>query len=448
MENQIPEHAEPPGCTRYKVGLWLCGLSGVLYLDRICMAQALVPIQKDLGLNNSMMAMVGVAFTVAYGLFEIPAGRWGDRFGSRFVLVRIVMWWSLFTILTGVCSGFYSLLFVRFMFGAGEAGAFPNAARVIGRWFPQGERGRAQAFMLAAAQAGGVVAPAATAWLIELMGWRASFMLFGLVGVAWAFGFWRWFRDDPAGHPGVGKGELELIRSGVTTSVDLPKGESIPWAYVMVNRGILTLCMLMICGAFFTYLVYVWFPKYLQDARGLDNVSAGYWTSLVILGSAVGMVAGGWLGDYFSNSGADLVNGCRKLGAGCYLVAALSITFGTFSDNNFLFCLLWALAFFAFHVTLPNWWLLAMRQGGKHVGSLSGLMNGVGCFGAILSQLFVGWFTDARKAAGFQGRDQWDPMFFIYAGVLVFGALVWWSHRFTPLAERGGQAGPRSPSNE
>src|SRR5919198_1566989 len=159
--------ADRPTRARLVLALWLCGLSAVLYLDRICMSQAVDPIQRDLGLTNTQVSYVLMAFTLAYGLFEVPTGRLGDRRGSRAVLTRIVVWWSVFTGLTGACSGFVTLLLVRFLFGAGEAGAFPNAARVIARWYPVPERGRVQGVMLGAAQFGGTLAPAAAAYLIE-----------------------------------------------------------------------------------------------------------------------------------------------------------------------------------------------------------------------------------------------------------------------------------------
>src|SRR5262249_38977859 len=154
------------------------------------------PIRDELGLSKTEMSYVLMAFTLAYGLFAVPAGRWGDKVGPRSVLARIVLAWSVFTALTGTATGLVTLLLVRFCFGAAEAGAFPNAAKVMARWFPLGERGRVQGVMLAFAQIGAVVAPAAAAYLIEAAGWRSAFFVFGLVGVAWAVGFGFWFRDD------------------------------------------------------------------------------------------------------------------------------------------------------------------------------------------------------------------------------------------------------------
>ena len=159
-----------PGRIRYLVLAWLCALSGILYLDRICISAALGKISEELNISNTGGSLVLMAFTLAYGLFEVPTGRWGDRLGARRILTRISLWWSAFTVLTGLCNGLTSLILVRFLFGAGEAGAFPNAARVVSRWFPQQERGRAQGILLAASQTGGAVAPWLAAALIERVG--------------------------------------------------------------------------------------------------------------------------------------------------------------------------------------------------------------------------------------------------------------------------------------
>src|SRR5260370_23867794 len=162
----FPVPVQRPTRARYVVLGLLCSMAFVLYLDRICMGQAVVPIRAELRLSRTDMSWVQIAFTIAYGLFEVPTGHWGDRFGSRRVLTRIVLWWSAFTALTGICWGFWSLVAVRFLFGAGEAGAFPNAARIVKRWFPVAERGRYQGFFLAASPVVGGVAPGLPGWLI------------------------------------------------------------------------------------------------------------------------------------------------------------------------------------------------------------------------------------------------------------------------------------------
>ena len=200
----------------------LCTLCVVLYLDRICISQAALSIQEDLGLTNTQMGYVFAAFMLSYGLFEVPTGRWGDRYGSRKVLIRIVLWWSAFTAMTGFVPLFsYDsrlwlnslglLLLVRFLFGVGEAGALPNMARVAAHWFPADRRGPAQGLLNTSMLVGGATAPVLAAYLIRVIGWRVTFSVFAVVGVAWVIVFQRLFRDNPVDHPGVNEAERRLI---------------------------------------------------------------------------------------------------------------------------------------------------------------------------------------------------------------------------------------------
>jgi MFS family permease len=423
----------PPTRARFVLALWLCGLSTILYLDRICMSQAVEPIQLEFKLSNTEMSYVMMAFTLAYGLFEVPSGRMGDRYGSRSVLTRIVIWWSVSTALTGAVTGFVTLLLVRFLFGVGEAGALPNATRVIARWYPLHERGRIQGVMLSFAQFGAVIAPVGAAFLIGQLGWRWSFSVFALLGVVWAVGFWRWFRDDPAEHPSVNAAELNIIQNNrpIATLVHTP----IPWRAVRTNRGIIVLSGIMICSAFFTYFFYSWFPKYLTNARNFSNHEAGRIASLVLAGSAAGTLLGGWLADRVPRWSSNPLAARRYLSVTCYLVAALCLYLGIHSDNPITLTAMCGASIFAMHVTLPNWWSVAIPQCGRHIGSLSGLMNGCGAIGAILSQWFVGIYSDSRAAEGYSGRAQWDPMFDIYVGILLLAGVAWWSYRLRPLEE-------------
>ena len=424
-----------PTRARFVVVAWLCTLAGVLYLDRICMAQALPFIQEEFKLSGTAVAVVLMAFTLAYGLFEVPSGWLGDRIGARSVLTRIVVWWSLFTALTGATTGFVTLVLVRFLFGAGEAGAFPNSARVISRWFPLGERGRVQGLLLTVAQLGGVAAPTLAARLIDLLGWQWTFVAFGLVGVVWAAGFWWWYRDDPSGHPGVNAAELAVIRADVPPPVADPG--PVPWRAVFTNRGVLVLGLVMIVGAFYTYFFYSWFPKYLRAARDVENIEAGYLASFVLAGSAVGVFVGGLIADRITGRTADPVRARRLLGVACYLTAAGCLFAGARCEDSIVTSGLFAAAFCAMHLTLPNWWSVAIPQCGRHVGALFGLMNGVGVIGAMASQGFVGVFIDWREGLGFTGRARWDPLFDVYVGVLALGAGAWWLYRYRPLGKDG-----------
>jgi MFS family permease len=167
----------------------------------------------------------------------------------------------------------------------------------------------------------------------------------------------------------------------------------------------------------------------------VDNLRAGSLASAVVAGSAVGMLLGGWLADRIPLWSSDPLAARRSLGVGCYLVAAGCLFAGIRCDDPLALAGLWGASFFAMHVTLPNWWSVAIPQCGRHVGALFGLMNGVGVLGAMASQWFVGAFSDWRAAAGYAGRAQWDPLFDVYVGALTLGAVAWWSYRFRPLAD-------------
>lgn len=171
---------------RHVVLSFLGVLSVITYLDRICIGIAGPRIQDELMLTPEQWSWVLNAFLISYGLFEIPSGAMGDRIGHRRVLTRIVIWWSAFTSLIGAAWNFGVLALTRFLFGAGEAGAYPNMSGVISNWFPITERARAQGIVWAASRVGGALSPLIVVPLMALVGWRGTFYAFGGLGIIWA----------------------------------------------------------------------------------------------------------------------------------------------------------------------------------------------------------------------------------------------------------------------
>jgi MFS transporter, ACS family, glucarate transporter len=426
-----------PTRARYVVVLWLCGLATILYLDRICISQAATRISEDLKLTKSDFSYAMMAFTAAYGLFAVPAGRLGDKYGPRLVLALIVAAWSGFTAATGLVHGLAGLIVVRFFFGAAEAGAFPNAARIIARWFPMSERGRVQGIMLSFAQIGGIAAPIVTALIIQALDWRWTFLSYAVLGFLWTAGYWVWFRDDPANHPRVNELEVNEIREQ-TPPPPLDPGP-VPWRKVFINRGIIVLALLQIFGSFFTYFFYTWFPTYLEEARGIGNVAAGNLNSLAIGGSAIGMLFGGWMADRITRLARNPVRARRYACMAGFLVAAACMSIGTRCESALNTALFWSAAMAAMHIQLPNWWSMIIPQSGRHTATIFGLTNGLGVLGAMSSQRFVAWFAEFHERRGLTGRAAWDPMFDVYTLVLIAGAIAWWLYKFTPLEERPGE---------
>jgi MFS family permease len=432
----LADRRERPTGARWIALLFVCLLAGVLYMDRICFSQAVEPISKELGLSNTDMFYVMLAFTVAYGIFEVPIGRWGDRKGARNVLTRIALSWSLFTALTGACTGLVSLFVVRLLFGAGEAGAFPNSARVLARWFPDGERSRAQGLVLASSQVGSIAVMPLAAYLIEWFGWRMMFVLFGLLGAFWSAAFWLWYRDDPAQHPAVNAAELELIGPGRAGQVT--RHDPIPWRLIGGNYSVWLLSTIMTVAAFYSYFYYSWFPTYLKDARGVSNLQTGWLGALPYVGTSVGTLAGGFVAEWFVRRFADPDRATRIYCGAAYLVAAGSVWVAVQCTDPSALVGCAAVSCLCTASTMPSWWSCATRISGRHIGSLFGLMNMLGGIGAGSSQGFIAIFTDWRESLGYSVRQQWDPVFYVYIGALVVGALCWSLYRSVKVEPGAG----------
>ena len=172
-------------------------LSVLLYVDRTCISTAKDAVCADLGLSKEQWSWVLASFAFGYALFQTPGGAMADRFGGRFVLTTVVTAWSVFTGLTAAAWNFASLLVIRFLFGAGEAGAFPGMARVVYSWIPVKERGLVKGINFSGSRIGAALAMPGVAWLIHQIGWHQAFLVLMLVGFGWAAFWWLWFRDEP-----------------------------------------------------------------------------------------------------------------------------------------------------------------------------------------------------------------------------------------------------------
>ena len=426
IESPTTEVAVEAAPTRARFGVlaFLCTLALLLYVDRVCIGQAETSIRADLGLSKTQMSWVFTAFTLAYCLFEVPTGHWGDRYGSRRIITRIVLWWSAFTALTGASYGLVSILAVRFLFGAGEAGAFPNAARVVTQWFPLQERGKVRGAITTISLLGGALAPVIAAALIERIGWRWTFATFGATGVVWAAAFYVWFRDDPALHTSVNEAELQHIGGGASSTVS---GEhmAIPWGKVLASPNVWLMGTIMMVSATLFYMQFQWYPTYLKEARGKSEQLSGWMTGAVMLGGAAGCILGGLL--------VDLVNRWtserrwrRRLCGGLSLFASAACVAGVrHSDSAIVATACNAGALFFVQLAIPTWWTVVAEISGRHGASMWGLMNSLGGLGLMGSTLLAGWFIDMRERQGYAPLECWNPVFDGVAIGLAVGGLCW-----------------------
>jgi MFS transporter, ACS family, glucarate transporter len=412
-----PLPGQPPMTrVRYRVLAFTVALAGVTYLDRVCISRAAGQIQADLGLTPVQMGFVFSAFTIAYALFEIPTGAWGDRIGPRRVLTRIVAWWSSFTIATAAAFNYTSLLAIRFLFGMGEAGAFPNASKVISRWFPVAERGTAQGIFFAGAHLGGGLTPILVGAMLTVMNWRSVFAIFGLVGFVWAWEWYRWFRDEPADHPEVGEIERKYIESGRLK--DRPHDIDVQrLKCIFADRNVIALCLMYFTQAYGFYFNITWLPTYLAKARGFTDPALGLLAGLPLILSAVADLTGGLTTDRLVRS-LGLRAGRCAVGAASLLVAGIALFAGAAVEDRLAAALLIALAGAADSFLLGSAWSTCLDIAGHDAGLVTGAMNTSGQLGAFLSPIILPYFLPA-------GAEDWATPLYIAGALYLAGSICW-----------------------
>jgi len=388
----------------------LCLLGIITYLDRVCISVAGPRIQEALHIGPLGWGWVTGVFTIAYAIFEIPSGALGDRIGPRRVLTRIVLWWSAFTSLTGLATSYYPLLLTRFLFGMGEAGAYPNASIAVARWFPIHERGRAFGFILMASQFGGAIAPLLVVPIQVRYGWRASFYVFGVLGVAWSGVWYRWFRDTPAEKPGVSELELKETRDlkprphhGLHWMIALPSGNF--WATMGVA----------FCYVYTFYFFQSWFHTYLVKARGFSEND-------LLLSSLPFFIAAGanCLGGLVSQAVVKRVGltwGRRSIGVVGLGIAALSTVAVMFTHQWLATLVLLSLVYGGITFQQPIMFAVCLDIGGEYAGAVVGAMNTAAQIGSFSSSLIFGYLVDRYSS--------YDAPFIPMAGILLAGAWLW-----------------------
>lgn len=397
---------------RYKVVAFAMALAAVTYLDRVCISVVAPSIMRDLNLSTIQMSYVFSAFTLAYAAFEIPTAWWADRIGSRAVLTRIVLWWSAFTLATAAAFNYASMLIVRFLFGVGEAGAWPNAARVFSRWIPARERGRVQGIFFAGAHLSGGLTPILVAYMATFLHWRTIFIVFGFVGAVWAASWYLWFRDEPRDHKSVSAAERDLIES----TRGLPASHAGSWGDVFRTRSLFPLCLQYVANTYGFYFFITWLPTYLSKARGLEKAELAIFAGMPLLLSVIADITGGMTTDALTKRFGMRVGRCGVGGVG-YLVAAVAMMASTLVGDGRLAGFLIAIGGAASMFTLAPAWATAIELGGANSAVLSATMNTAGQIGGILSPIVLAYIVDRL--------GNWSMPLQILAGLYLIASICW-----------------------
>jgi MFS family permease len=414
-----PALSAAPTRVRYGVLAFACVLSMITYLDRVCIASAVQPLVGALHLDSEAdLKWAFFAFAFAYAVFEIPSGWMGDVWGPRHVLIRIVLWWSVFTALTGmagILGGLGALILIRFLFGMGEAGAYPNLTRALHNWFPFRERGSAQGAVWMAGRLMGGLTPLLWVLLVEgiyrvstepdgttaqsllvppILHWRATFVSFGALGLVWCVLFFLWFRNRPDQKPAVNEAERALIEAGRR---DLGAGHAhVPWGRLLSSGNLWALCLMYFCGAYGWYFNITYLPVYLGQ-RGVDPTSllgSLYKGGPLWLG-AVACLLGGYLTDWFIRRTGDRKWGRRLFGViGHGLCSVCCLLAFLFPTDPFLIFLFISLAAFWNDLTMGSAWSACQDIGKRYAAIVAGCMNTVGNLGGAVVGLVTGFILD------------------------------------------------------
>lgn len=463
--------AAPPTRTRYWVVVLAITLAVIQYIDRTAISQAKGAIATDFKFTDDQMGLIFGAFGLAYALFEIPTGWLGDKIGARKVLVRVVLWWSFFTAATGWVGYFVSSLgtslsyrvmwWTRFLFGAGEAGCFPNLTRAFSSWLPKNERTRVQALMWMGARWGGAFTPLLVVVVMYFVNWKTAFQLFALLGVAWAIVFWLWFRDRPRDHKSVNAAELALLKDN---EAEQHSHGGMPWGKLVSSPAMWLLWGQYFCLSYGWYFFVTWLPDYLNTSgRPILGNAFLKWVSEQMTAAAVpaqliepllkavlagvplffggfGSLLAGMVATKLIAGGTNVVTVRRSFGFGGLAGAAALLMTSFYIKDPLLAMLAMGMASFCNDLTMPGSWASCMDIGGKYAGTVSGSMNMMGNFGGLAGPVAVGYllkYYTATNAAGVAVKN-WFPVFAIASAIYFLGAFCWlFIDPVTPLEKRG-----------
>ena len=438
-DDKVPSFQQPTR-VRYAVLALLCFLAMITYLDRAVYGSAQSKMMEAVGQPVEKFYYLLVAFQLAYALCEVPTGWMGDTFGPRATLLRIVLWWSLFVALTGMAGmaipgtgtvliGFTVLVAIQFLFGMGEAGAFPNITRALYNWFPASQRGFAQGAIWLSARFMGGMTPVLWVLLTVHAGldWRAALWLFAGVAVAWCLIFAFWFRNRPEEHPATNRAEQDFINSG---RAPLSGHSGVPWGRLLRSRNLWFICLMYTVTNFNWYFLMYHLPRMLKGQFPELGETRGGQVQLALIGGApllvgmLGCLLGGLLTDRYVRRTGDRKWGRRVYGMVGYGLAGVAYLAATFVIGNFwLFAACLMLVGFFNDLIMSSSWATCQDVGRRYAAIVSGCMNMVGNLGAAVGNFVTG--TILEHYSGERASEGYVICFTMYAAIYAVGVLLW-----------------------
>jgi ACS family glucarate transporter-like MFS transporter len=390
-------------------------LTVLLFVDRACISAAKVDICADLGFGMTDFGWIMAVFTLGYALFQTPLGKLADVRGARGVIAGIVSIWSVLTAITGAAWNYLSMLIIRFLFGAAEAGAYPTLSKVVYNWYPISERGIIQGINFSGSRVGAAFAMPLVAWMISEIGWRPTFLVFGGVGLLYAFLWYLMFRDKPENTRFIGSDEVEYIKKNRQQSITGAK-QVLSFSTIIKSAIMWKVMFQYICSNFTFYFSITWMYTYIQERFHLGVVEAGFYTSVPLIAGATGNWFAGILVDTIYRRGKWKLS--RRLPAIIgFALSATGMIMVTQVSSPLLSVVFMSLAVFGADMTLSPSWAFCIDIGKENAGLVSGTMNMAGNLGAFVTIIAFPFL--------FQWTNRYEPFFFICAGLSLVAIITW-----------------------
>jgi sugar phosphate permease len=393
--------------------IFLYFLIMITYLDRITISLVGVRIKKAFHLSNTEFGWALGAFALAYAIFEIPSALLGDRIGQRKVFLRIVLWWSIFTALTGVVNGLTSLIIIRFLFGVGESGAYPNSSGVVSRWFPKSETTRGVSWMSMGSNSGAAIAPLIVIPIAIAYGWRAPFFVNAFIGLLWLLVCYLWFRNHPGEMKKISPEEKEFIENNRQfISHKMP----FPWKEALKSRILWALVISFFCTQWANYFFIAWMPNYLQEGKHFSEQEMKIATSYIFIFAIFSAFLFGLVSDWLIKLIGLRV--ARKLVAiACFVLMAIFIFISAESSNHQTVIYALLTAHFFQGPAIITCFSTCVDIGGNRAATVAGIMNFFGQSGAFSISVIFGRIVDLTQ--------NFDAPLYLMVGVLIAGAVCW-----------------------
>jgi ACS family glucarate transporter-like MFS transporter len=406
------------GRLRWLLIFWMFTISAIAYLDRVNISIAGHFIQEEYHLSTVELGWIFSAFLIGYAAFQAPGGRLADRFGPRKILALGAIWWGVFTALTALISPSLAgvlaiLIVVRFALGLGEAIVYPASNRLVAKWIPSSERGIANGFIFAGVGAGAGITPPLITYVLLHYGWRWSFWISALIGLAAGLVWYLLARDSPAEHPWASEEESRHIAAGLAEPA--AKAEALPWGVIFGSRDVVAMTLSYFSYGYAAWIFFSWFFIYLSTVRGLNLKASSYYSMLPFIAMATASPLGGWISDILTARYGKRIGRCgiAVVGVG---FAAVFIALGTQVASPEIASIVLAGGAGALYLAQSSYWAVSADLAGSSAGAVSGVMNMGAQIGGAVTASLTPWIAN---------RSGWTASFLTAAALCAAGSAAW-----------------------